>query len=411
MKQAFNESDWIALEWEVRQLFDGAPIDEEDLFAGRQHEVRRMIESVVDRSKHVVLYGEKGVGKTSLSNIFWRRFNKSLQSFIVARVQAGPHDTFSSLWIRALDELRAVAISAGKHDMAPVNADFDTVTPTDIRRELKKCSPNALPIIIIDEYSEVVDADCKLLTANTIKEFYDHTVSTTLILVGVAETISDLIENHESLDRALNQIPLNRMSHAELHEIIDKRASRTSLKFSADAKWTVVILSRGLPYFTQTLAKHAALSAIRARRLSVESSDVDSAMSAFIEDSKERFNKAHRDAIRSNQDNNFEQSLLACALARADDEGFFVANDVVEPFSAIMKERKRIAHFEKHLRRFSSDEGGNILIKRGGDRQQRFRFKDPMMQPYIIIKGIESKMIDENAKTTLLQREQGVLPI
>jgi hypothetical protein len=76
-----------------------------------------------------------------------------------------------------------------------------------------------------------------------------------------------------------------------------------------------------------------------------------------------------------------------------------------------MKEKKRIAHFDKHLSRFSSDEGGNILVKRGGDRQQRFRFSDPMMQPYVIIKGIDSKMIDDAAKSILFQREQATLSI
>ena len=134
-------------------------------------------------------------------------------------------------------------------------------------------------------------------------------------------------------------------------------------------------------------------------------------MASFIEDAEQMFRDRYRDATRSNQGNNFQQSLLACALARTDDEGYFVANDVVEPYSAIMKDKKRIAHFERHLKRFSSDEGGNVLVQKGGERQQTFRFRDPMMQPYIIIRGIQTKMIDSNAKTILLQREQGVLPI
>ena len=76
-----------------------------------------------------------------------------------------------------------------------------------------------------------------------------------------------------------------------------------------------------------------------------------------------------------------------------------------------MREKKRIAHFEKHLRRFSSEEGGNILVKRGGDRQQRFRFRDPMIQPYVIIRGIQTQMIDDAAKAILLKREQGEFSI
>jgi hypothetical protein len=183
------------------------------------------------------------------------------------------------------------------------------------------------------------------------------------------------------------------------------------MTFSPDAIWTIIVLSRGLPYFTQTLSKHAALHAIENRRLEVTNGDVEASMTKFIEDTEKSFKEAYRAAIRSNQDNFFEHSLLACALAKTDEEGFFTANDVVEPYSAIMKEKKRIAHFEKHLRRFSSEDGGNVLHKRGGDRKQQFRFKDPMMQPYVIIRGIQNKLIPEVAKAILLQREQGLLPI
>jgi Cdc6-like AAA superfamily ATPase len=406
-----SEDDWIHLEFEIAGLFDGAPVDEEQLFAGRVDEVMRMLRTVMERAKHVVLFGERGVGKTSLSNIFWKRYHKTLISLVVARVQAGPQDTFSSLWIRALEELQAAANQADPQFGATLQADFETVTPSQIRRELQKLGPNALPVIIIDEYNEIVDAEAKRLTANLIKEFYDFAITTTVILVGVAENISELVEDHNSIGRAIIQIPLNRMSEDELKEIIQKRISRTVMTFSKDATWTIVTLSRGLPYFTQTLSKHAAMHAISQRRIEVVNEDVEAAMAKFIEDTEVSFREEYRDATRSNQDNFFQQSLLACALAKTDDEGFFTAADVVEPYSAIMKDKKRIAHFEKHLRRFSTDEGGNILIKRGGDRQQTFRFSDPMMQPYVIIRGIQSRMIDESAKSLLLQKEQREFPI
>lgn len=406
-----TEDDWLALHIEISQLFDGAPIDEEDLFAGRQSEVRRFLETVFAKSKHLVLFGERGVGKTSLSNIFWKRFNKALQSFIVARVQGGPHDNFSTLWIRALEELRASGVGMGKAEHVQFETSFESVTPSQVRRELQKCGVNAVPIIIIDEYNEVVEKDAKRLTANLIKELYDFGVTTTVVLVGVAENINELIDDHASTDRAIVQVPLARMSADELKEIIRKRESRTVMKFTADATWTIIALSRGLPYFTQTLSKHAALHAISKRSITISNDDVEASMDQFIKDSERTFREAYRNATRSNQDNFFEQSLLACALAKTDDEGFFTANDVVEPYSAIMKEKKRHAHFEKHLRRFSSDEGGNILIKRGGDRQQRFRFTDSMMQPYVIIAGINNKMVTEDARAILLRRAQGELAI
>jgi Cdc6-like AAA superfamily ATPase len=411
MKKPITTDDWIMLEFEISSLFDGAPIDEEDLFAGRLTEVSQILRAVMEKSKHVVLFGERGVGKTSLSNVFWKRYNKSLRSFVVARVQAGPHDSFSSLWIRALEELKASGKASGKSDYVAFDTGYEEITPSEVRRELQQCGANALPIIIIDEYNEIIDEGAKTLTANLIKEFYDFSITTTVLLVGVAENIGELIEDHKSIGRALIQVPLSRMSDSELKEIIQKRAGRTVMNFTGDAIWTIVTLSRGLPFFTQTLSKHAALHAIDKKKLTVTNDDVEASMERFINETETSFRDAYREATRSNQTNNFQQSLLACALARTDDEGFFTANDVVEPYSAIMKEKKRIAHFEKHLRRFSSNEGGNILIKRGGDRQQTFRFSDPMMQPYVIIRGIQKKMIDDAARSTLLQREQGALAI
>jgi hypothetical protein len=56
IKKPTTSEEWLALEIEISVLFDGAPIDEEDLFAGRSAEVRKIIETVVSRSKHAVLY-------------------------------------------------------------------------------------------------------------------------------------------------------------------------------------------------------------------------------------------------------------------------------------------------------------------------------------------------------------------
>ena len=285
------------------------------------------------------------MGKTSLANVFWKRFYRTLSSFIVARVQAGPHDNFSSLWGRAIEELHASAVAAGKPEYVPIEYNFDSSTPSQIRRELQKCAPNALPIIIIDEYNETRNVDAKTLTANLIKEFYDLSVTTTVILVGVAENISELIHDHSSIDRALIQIPLNRMADDELKELIQKRLSHTIMKFTGDAIWTIITLSRGLPFFTQMLSKHAAIRAIENRKLEVVNADIEASMGMFIKDAEVSFKEAYRRATRSSQENFFQQSLLACALAKTDDHGFFTANDVVESYSAIMGERKRHAHF------------------------------------------------------------------
>lgn len=407
-----SESDWLSLEWEIARLFSGAPVQEEELFAGRDSEIRRILEAVFERSRHVVLYGERGVGKTSIANMFWRRYNQTLQTIIAARVQADPSDTFASLWAKVFDEFVSVARSLGRHDLAPVDNTLEIISPDQVRREFQKCKPNSLPVVIIDEFDKLADREARLLTANVIKYLYDYSVNVTVILVGVGEDISGLISDHESIDRAISQIKLNRMSDDELNKVINTRLAKTPMRLNGDARWTIITLSRGLPYFTQMLGKHAATHAARSKRLGITVADVEVAMELFIQDSEQKLQSDYAKAVESNQkDNLFKEVLLACALAKTGEGGFFTPTDVMDPFNAIAGKKKTHAHFQRHLSEFISASRGCILTRRGLPRQFRYRFSDPMMQPYVIIRGINEGIIDPASRKRLLEQEQPSLPM
>ena len=44
-----------------------APIDDGTLFAGRQEQVQKVFKAMAQKGQHAVLFGERGVGKTSLA--------------------------------------------------------------------------------------------------------------------------------------------------------------------------------------------------------------------------------------------------------------------------------------------------------------------------------------------------------
>jgi hypothetical protein len=404
--------DWWTLELDLGNLFTAGPIDEDRLFAGRANQVRTLLETVFDRSRHAMLFGERGVGKTSLSNVFWKRYGKSLQTLVAVRVQVDPSDNFSSLWIKALEELRSFAVNAGRGDLVPIDVDFEEVSPDTVRRELQKCRPNAIPIIIIDEYDKLKDKAAKELTANLIKSLSDYGVSTTVVLVGVAENVSELVEDHQSVRRALTQVRLERMSDLELNEILDTRLKFVPLRLDGDARWKIVKLARGLPYYVHMLGKYSFQNCAAERRLTVTDEDVDKAMDRFLGESQQSLYDDYYKATTSNQaDTQFKEVLLACALAKTDDSGFFPAVNVIAPLSKIMKKQVQHGNFQRHLIEFVSEGRGGILIRRGEERQYRYRFSDPMMQPYIIIKGIRENMVDHETRSALSYPEQPLLPI
>ncbi len=57
------------------------------------------------------------------------------------------------------------------------------------------------------------------------------------------------------------------------------------------------------------------------------------------------------------------------------------------------------------LDKFSSDsDRGPVLEKSGTARRFRFRFVNPLLQPYVIMKGIAKKMVDQDLLVSLLTK-------
>lgn len=100
-------------------------------------------------------------------------------------------------------------------------------------------------------------------------------------------------------------------------------------------------------------------------------------------------------------DSLYKQVLLACALAETDSEGrgTFAPLAVCKPLTDILHRDKpvKIDAFQQHLKKFITAERANILSRRGNERAYRFRFREPKMQPFVIMRGIEQGLVDPSA--------------
>ncbi len=364
-----------------------APIDNQALFAGRVNQLNRLIGAVSQRGQHAILFGERGVGKTSLANVLLKILKGSQEQFKSVIVNCDSEDRFEQLGCKIFLELENTQ-----------NLDFEQhqVNPEFIRLRLQR-QISGSAVIIVDEMDRLKrDAYFSALMADTIKTLSDHSTNITLILVGVANSVEELIAEHLSIERALIQVQMPRMSSDELTEILRKGLEILSMQMEHAVMHSIVFLSQGLPNYVHLLALYASQSAIRENSSNINVSHLSSAIKQACENAQHSIMSTYSTSISSSrQETIYPKVLLACALAKKDETGCFRAVDVREPLSRILgKQYTTTSAFNRHLNQFCEESRGNILEKKGVERHYRFRFVNAMMPPYIIMEGLRTEMIN-----------------
>lgn len=385
------------------------PIDVPDLLSGRIDLIFRITEAINTQGLHMILYGDRGTGKTSIGHVIARLIQEpeKREGKRVVLVSCDSSDDFSSLWGKVVQEILLEQRQLGflQQSVASiltplhVGSSFDNrapiVTPNDARI-LMKSFPNPI-VIIFDEFDRTPISDIRRLMADTIKLFSDTSVRATIILVGVASSINELIQEHQSIARNMAYIKVEPMTNAELAEIIQKGYSKSGLDFEAGVDYKIAALSQGYPHYTHLLGLWAGRMAVEAGRASVTNLDLDRAIPATILNTAGGIKQDYENAIVSSQpDNLFKDVLLACALADKDSLGRFGLKDLREPLRKILqKPTIRAVAYQRHLSRFCESGRGPILKRTGNRRNYRWHFINPQLIPYIRMDGIQRGKIPD----------------
>lgn len=389
-----SDEDWWQLRAECEHIFTpGTPIKENELFAGRIDQILKLTQRIRSPGSHAIVFGERGVGKSSLVNVFKFIAAENASRIQYVRVAGVANDTFSSLMFKVFKRITLLG-SDGTNVKISDRYEGKTITSDDVLLEFQNFSASATPIIVIDEFDKIELRKAKEEVAETIKLVSDEGTNVTFFVVGIADSVADLIDGHESIDRAMAQVEMPRMSDQEIISVIQPRIKRLGMRITEDALWECVFLAKGLPYYAHLIGLHACQACCDTKKIQIGQEQIKEAEKRAIHESNGSIRTNFDDAVQSERNENiFLPVLVACALSKKDPSGRFLAKDVAKALSDVTGQKYEVPAFSYHLDQFTNHERGRILEKLGTIRQFRFRFKEALTEPYVILKGKEAGLI------------------
>ena len=383
-----SEGDWETLRAATSTLFKPkTPVDDDKLFNGRIKQINDILDAVYEDGGHAIIFGERGVGKTSLSKIIEKKVAGIIPNLRVIPVSCSKSDDFYTMWGNAFNEF-----NLNGEDAASVFRKANN--PYRVYNALDELEKDKYHIYIFDEFDRIEDDASLSAMADMMKHFSNHPINVTIIVVGVGDTLLDLFGSHESIARCCSQIKMPRMSEAELDEILDERLKRINFTIDAAVRRKARQLSQGLPGYVHLLGQLMLKSAIGRRSTHIDDIDFQEALNEALDKADYSARQDYLNAVKSpRKDNKYREVLLACALANSDEMGHFYAGDVREPYSRVRGRTMEITNFSTNLNNLCDEDRGPALIKTGERKRYQYRFANPLVQPLAIMLGVKDGMI------------------
>lgn len=255
------------------------PVEDRFGLSGRTMEIDRLVRAMLSERKHVVVYGARGSGKTSLIRVFGELADEVGQVVLYESISGAIG--FSDIFRPFLSALpgadrdtpvgRAVA---GLRDR--------TFTARDLAGALVEV--RTATVLVIDEFDRVEDAGVKEEVAALMKLLSDMHARLTICVVGIATSVTDLVAGHPSLRRHMAGVAVGPIAQDELVTLIENCTRKSGLTIEPDVAALLAQGAYGSPYHARLFGLNAALAANRRGSNRIEAADVDAGFATALTD-------------------------------------------------------------------------------------------------------------------------------
>ena len=349
--------------------------------AGRQTELLRIFRAIALDRAHVVLYGERGRGKTSLVNLVASAARKS--GYVVGRYTCSSDSKFD-------DIIRGLVRDLPRSMLASAVNDDDELEGCEGALPKGRLQPRdivSLPgrlvgrhvVLIADEFDRVDDGVTRTMFADTIKQASDRGAALSFVIVGVSDSLEELLGRHPSIQRNIAGVPLPVLRNEDIDEILVHGGRDAGIEYAQPVRDAIGLVASGVPYIAQLLGLHSGTEALLRNSPKVEIRDLNAAFSRALEEVDPRVAAMYLSITDGERDRMMVAALRVLAGGEQDRFARFVMSDRARDRQP--PERRIDAKTWSRL----MDAG--LIRACPSVGPDTYAFAEPMLQHYILMRG------------------------
>lgn len=346
------------------------PVSSMERFAGRSALLDRVIRAIEDQQLHVIIYGDRGIGKTSLMRVV-AELAKGAR-YIVHFTSCGEQSEFSETFRSVASQIRLLydgSLDPGDEDVERGGTLADRLpvgdfTASQLTEVLEGISGTRV-LIMLDEFDRAESPRFRASIAELIKNLSDRSIRVQIMIAGVASNLTDLIAHIPSIRRNIIGIAVPNMDEDEIREMVTIANKNGGPAFLPAAVEALARVSAGLPYLAALIGQHAAIAAIEQQSLEVTADHVSVATERAAADILSRLSPLVTHSLRDERAREPGSLLWSCAADAIENDGLISTPALIAKLS---------------------DEGAalkRLVLPVDGDPLERWQFIEDGVSSYI----------------------------
>ncbi|UUE59004.1 AAA family ATPase [Pectobacterium aroidearum] len=383
------------------------PIDANEFLFGRSAQVQTLETSLYAPGRHVFIFGDRGVGKSSLAHTVAFNMQEQNEPILVSCV---PESTLAGVIadafrdaVKRTDSGRSewsastsigvgatwVKLEHKKHSQQQEKIEINDISSAVYALGLLTKFHSDAPYIVIDEFDRISSIEEKEKFGTLLKQLGDKKSPVKIIFTGIGESLHELLGGHASSSRQIQELKLEPLSWSGRYDIIDRAFNEFNLSVPDDIRFRIAGLSDGFPHYVHLICEKMLIRAYQESISDVDFNLFTNGLSDAVSSVAEFLKKDYNTATEGRSPD-IAYVLWAVAdsadMQRKKGDIFISYSDVIEQLAwkkLISDSTPDDKKFSRILSSLVKPAYGEIVVSAFEKRRGFYKFKESMVRGYV----------------------------